>query len=107
MPLFVWSTYMVDTRGWNWFAPHKNSVVVPVDDEGRPDEESGGAAAGKCGKCGNWGRCGKCGKCVASGSNRPGSSARPACDTGVHLPASWGMGDAPACQLGRKRRQAP
>jgi len=46
MPLFVWSTYMVDTRGWNWFAPHKNSVVVPVDDEGRPDEESGGAAAG-------------------------------------------------------------
>lgn len=24
MPLFVWTTWLVDTRGWNWFAPHKH-----------------------------------------------------------------------------------
>uniref|UniRef100_A0A6U2FWI8 Calx-beta domain-containing protein n=1 Tax=Chlamydomonas euryale TaxID=1486919 RepID=A0A6U2FWI8_9CHLO len=44
MPLFVWSTYMVDTRGWNWLAPHKNSVMVP---KGLSDEESNAGTEGK------------------------------------------------------------
>ncbi|KAG1678958.1 hypothetical protein FOA52_013021 [Chlamydomonas sp. UWO 241] len=40
MPVFVWTTYMVDTRGWMWFGGHKNSIVS-VDEEGKSlDEES-------------------------------------------------------------------
>jgi len=45
MPVFVWTTYMVDTRGWNWFARHKNSIVSP--DETHPDEEEGAEATDK------------------------------------------------------------
>ncbi|KAG1658789.1 hypothetical protein FOA52_011731 [Chlamydomonas sp. UWO 241] len=37
MPVFVGTTYMVDTRGWRWFGGHKNAIVA-VDTVA--DEES-------------------------------------------------------------------
>ncbi|KAG1661500.1 hypothetical protein FOA52_010215 [Chlamydomonas sp. UWO 241] len=40
MPLFVWTTYMVDTRGWRWFGGHKNAIVA-VDETGRIADEQG------------------------------------------------------------------
>lgn len=38
MPLFVWSTWMVDTRGWNWLQASKNAVVPDDELEGDPED---------------------------------------------------------------------
>ncbi len=33
-PLFIWTTWLVDTRGYNWFAPNRYNTIVPaVEDD--------------------------------------------------------------------------